>query len=144
MPWCDGCLMAGFHVPATTRSLNPEYAKYAFCEECASRFNAIPLYRERDNQAQKEPKKPVWSSINYPSRLRGNGVFKIKYGGKHYRGCVCDICGALNGNHRGMCVCPYCGGKESGHTQECRCPQCLGKQGKHNESCECPVCHRLG
>jgi hypothetical protein len=144
MLWCDGCLMVGHRIPATTRSLNPEYAKYAFCEECASKYNAILLDKERDRHAQKGVKQAVWSSVNYPSRLRGDGMFKIKYGGKHYTGCVCDICGALNGNHRQMCVCPYCGGKEGGHTRECHCPQCLGQGGRHSPDCECPVCHRLG
>lgn len=138
--WCDGCLMAGLHVPATTRSLNPEYARYAFCEDCARKYNAVLLEEIRD----KKTLKTVWSPMNYPSRRGGREVFKIKYGGKHYAGCVCDICGALDGNHTLMCTCPYCGGKAGEHHEDCRCPQCFKPKGNHDPHCECPVCHRLG
>lgn len=138
--WCDGCLMVGRHVPATTRSLNPEYAKYAFCEECALKYNVIFLDLESDRQA----KKTVHTPVSHFSRHQGGGVFKMKYGGKHYKGCVCDICGSLDGKHTHLCACPYCGGKAGKHNPECHCPQCFGPNGKHNPHCECPVCHRLG
>lgn len=138
--WCDACLMIGLHVPATTRSLNPEYARYAFCEECAAKYNAVLL----DTAADKRPLKTVRSFASYPSRTRGGEAFKTKYGGKHYKGCVCDICGALDGRHTLMCTCPYCGGKAGEHHGECRCPQCFKAKGEHQPYCDCPVCHRLG
>lgn len=138
--WCDGCLMVGVRVPATTRSLNPEYTRYAFCEECATKYNAIRL----DEASEKKPPKTVWSPANYPSRLRGTEPFTIKYGGKHYKGCFCEICGSLDGNHTHMCICPYCGGRAEVHHAECHCPQCFKPGGEHHSFCECPVCHRLG
>jgi hypothetical protein len=137
---CESCLMVGRYVPATTRSLNPEYANYAFCEECASRYDAMFL----GDESVSESKRLEYASIRYSSRHGGGRVFKVKFGGKHYKGCVCDVCGALDGNHTRLCACPYCGGKEGNHNPECYCPQCFKPNGEHHPYCECPVCHRLG
>ena len=36
---CESCLVAGKHVPATTRSVNPEFCGYALCSECAEEYD---------------------------------------------------------------------------------------------------------
>lgn len=40
--WCDSCLEAGIHTPATTHSTNPEWSGYDLCEECAEEYNQRP------------------------------------------------------------------------------------------------------
>lgn len=37
---CESCLVAGEHVPATTRSVNPDYAGYVLCQECAAEYDS--------------------------------------------------------------------------------------------------------
>uniref|UniRef100_A0A7C3SJP4 Uncharacterized protein n=1 Tax=Desulfobacca acetoxidans TaxID=60893 RepID=A0A7C3SJP4_9BACT len=144
--WCESCLMAGKRVPATTRSNNPVYAKYDLCEECAAKFDAM----ESDQEVQRPA----------PGGYRGIGVgghmptprpgfqqkseMPIKMGGHHFKGCICPICGGLDGKHTHLCTCPYCGEKGGKHKPYCCCPQCSEMGGKHHPYCECPVCHRLG
>jgi hypothetical protein len=140
MPWCDSCFKEGALVPATTRSFNPKYSRYLLCDECASKYDLMFL----TDDSRSEAKRFERASVLFASLHGGGGVFKLKYGGKHYIGCVCDACGAFDGKHARFCACPYCGGKEGKHNPECRCPQCFGEQANHNASCECPVCHRLG
>ena len=36
---CESCLVAGEHTPATTRSINPEFAGYDLCAECAAEYD---------------------------------------------------------------------------------------------------------
>lgn len=140
MLWCEGCLMVGHHVPATTRSIHPDYSGYVFCEDCASKYDAMFL----GDESVSEYKRLEYASIRYSYLHARGGVFTVKYGGNHYIGCVCDVCGSLDGNHTRLCACPYCGGKEGNHNPECNCPQCFGPKGEHHSYCECPVCHRLG
>jgi hypothetical protein len=149
--WCDSCLMAGKRVPATTRSTHPDYAKFDLCEECAAKLNA----REALEKTQ-SPSPDLGASATFP---RGGGGYSasarvgfqhhksemlIKMGGKHFRGCICPICGGLDGKHTHLCSCPICGAKDGKHRPYCSCPQCSELGGKHHPYCECPVCHRLG
>lgn len=132
--------MLGHQVPATTRSIHPDFSRYVFCEDCAAKYDLMFLCDESASEARRLEH----AAIRFSSLHGGSGSFTIKHGGKHYKGCVCDVCGALDGNHTRLCTCPYCGGKAGEHNLECFCPQCYGQRGEHNSSCECPVCHRLG
>lgn len=138
--------MAGKRVPATTRSSNPDYAKYDLCEECAARFDAM----ESDPEGQR----PAFgvhrggSGGGYATSPRSGFPQRtemlIKMGGRHFKGCICPICGGLDGKHTHLCACPICGEKEGKHSPYCFCPQCSETGGRHHPYCECPVCHRLG
>jgi hypothetical protein len=145
--WCESCLMSGKRVPATTRSINPDYAKYDLCEECAAKFDAMQEaenYQE-PSPAPSYPRGGGGSSASFPGfGYHHREEIPVKMGGKHFKGCICPICGGLDGKHTHLCVCPVCGGKAGKHTPYCFCPQCSEKGGKHHPYCECPVCHRLG
>ena len=149
--WCDSCLMSGKRVPATTRSINPDYAKFDLCEECAAKFDAMGAL-----EGDPPPSPGLGAGAGFS---RGGGGYTsaprsgfqthksevpIKMGGKHFRGCICPICGGLDGKHTHLCVCPICGGREGKHHPYCSCSQCSELGGKHHPYCECPVCHRLG
>ncbi len=143
--WCESCLMAGKRVPATTRSINPDYSKYDFCEECAAKFDA-----RESGEAYRRPIPSfhggaggMGSAFRRPGYQQESDVV-LKLGGQHFKGCICPICGGLDGKHTILCTCPFCGAKEGKHLQYCSCPQCSEMGGKHHSYCECPVCHRLG
>ena len=40
--WCESCLVAGEHTPATTHSKNPDWSGYDLCEECAAEYDRRP------------------------------------------------------------------------------------------------------
>lgn len=50
-PMCESCLVAGEHVPATTRSANPDWSGYALCEECAAEYNQRAPLQPRQGEA---------------------------------------------------------------------------------------------
>ncbi len=144
--WCESCLMAGKRIPATTRSSNPDYAKYDLCEECAAKFDALESEQDLQRSGTGFYRGP--SGGGYPSSPRFSSHQKsdmlIKMGGRHFKGCICPICGGLDGKHTHLCTCPVCGEKEGRHSPYCSCPQCSEMGGRHHPYCECPVCHRLG
>jgi hypothetical protein len=37
---CDSCKETGIHTPATTHSINPDFAGYCLCEACAAEYDA--------------------------------------------------------------------------------------------------------
>lgn len=37
---CESCLIDGLHVPATTRSSNPNWEGYNLCEACAAEYDS--------------------------------------------------------------------------------------------------------
>lgn len=149
--WCEACLLAGVRVPAAARSINPDYAKYELCEECAARYDAMLITNKENGVDSQHPhpcrdsgfKKMEYAATGRSRRYREGEVI-MKYGGKHYKGCICDICGGLNGKHSQLCACPHCGEKEGKHKPYCHCPQCFESGEKHHQYCECPVCHCLG
>lgn len=36
---CESCVVAGEKVPATTRSVHPDYSGYDLCDECAGEYD---------------------------------------------------------------------------------------------------------
>lgn len=48
---CESCAVDGRTVPATTRSINPEYSGYVLCEECAAEYDSRIPAQARDIRA---------------------------------------------------------------------------------------------
>lgn len=38
--YCESCLEAGIHTPATTHSTNPDFAGYRLCAACAEEYDS--------------------------------------------------------------------------------------------------------
>ncbi len=37
---CPSCAVANLHTPATTKTHNPDFQGYQYCEECAAEYDA--------------------------------------------------------------------------------------------------------
>jgi hypothetical protein len=48
MKYCDSCAQAGEIVPATTKSVNPDWEGYDLCEECAREYDSRSPILEAD------------------------------------------------------------------------------------------------
>lgn len=45
--WCESCLVAGEHVPATGHSANPDWSGYDLCDACRAEYDSRPPVDDR-------------------------------------------------------------------------------------------------